>query len=159
MKRLLRVLPVLICLLLLCGCALDYSSMETEGPFSYACGKHKAFIYRYSWDGTEEGKTVEIPDSFGEYRVVAVGGFYGRGLPMPFSVDIGDWIGRQPGTVLDSSSPVFDVEADETVTLDFTFLIGPTVEDIRTSGEDCWYLEHDGTVTEFLVRTVIERKS
>lgn len=45
----------------------------------------RAFVGRCVWDGTD-GAEIVIPDAMNGYRITAIGGFYGRGVPTPFYV-------------------------------------------------------------------------
>ena len=82
------------CLLLavgLCGCSLFYSMGKYEDDgLCYHSHKMRAFgdcfVSSYQWDGTEEGKTIVIPDRYQNLPVTSLGGYYGRGVPSPFCI-------------------------------------------------------------------------
>lgn len=143
-------------LLLLGGCSLDYSEMETDGAYSYACGKKTAFLYEYSWDGTDSGLEIDVPDTCGGRRVVAVGGFFGRGLPMPFRADISEWITGKYGSVPDVADfSDEETEPAETVTLNFSLRTGSNVKDFHLSGPETWYVrDGEGNVIRYVVNII-----
>lgn len=157
MKKIVCFASAMLMILALCACSLEYSAMAEEGPFSYAYGKKSAFIYEYRWDGTEEGRTVEIPGKIGELKVEGIGGFFGRGLQMPFDVDISEWFDSLPGqpvevTTSNGEKPV----PDETVYIEFTVCPGPGVKNIKLYGNESWFREDGGRITEYVVRSVIK---
>lgn len=50
------------------------------------------FAGAYTWDSQSNVAVLDIPDSCGEYRVSALGGYVGSGAPVPFFVSIPDAI-------------------------------------------------------------------
>lgn len=148
MKRIWLILLAGVLTVVLCGCSLQYSTTEDDGPFSYACSNKDAFLYEYRWDGTEEGMTIAVPDSYGSRKVTAVGGFFGRGLPMPFCVDAsryfenmqGEWLNQEPET-----------GADETITLTFVLKTGKNVKEFRPQFGIEYYSEN-GKVTRYEIQ-------
>ena len=46
------------------------------------------FAGAYTWDSQSYVAVLDIPDSCGEYRVSALGGYVGSGAPVPFFVNI-----------------------------------------------------------------------
>ena len=152
MGKLCRIIPILVCLLLFGGCTLSlcYSEMVTEGPWSaalYRDGK-EAFVYEYEWDGTEEGLRIE-PDEVEGCVVTRYGGFYGRGLPMPFYITI-------PDAEFVSES---DIPADAHVEdLTFTMVISKNIIEVYTGDlEGFFYLEdEDGNVSYYRLLVDVE---
>ena len=127
MKKIIALVLSVLMLAALCGCSLDYSEQADEGAFSFAYGKKSAFVSEYRWDGSEEGKTIIIPESFGGLKVVSVGGYFGRGLPMPFYVDCSGNLADG----LKSLDPAVVNGADETVETVFTLVIPEGIEDVN----------------------------
>ena len=148
MKRTILLLLCLLMLALLCGCSLDFSQQADDGAFSYAYGNKAAFVNEYRWDGTEEGLTAVIPDSYNGLPVVSVGGFFGRGLPMPFSIDCSDFF---PDDVQFAEDPEIE-SIDETFELLFTLILPDhiSLDDVKID-ETEWsqYVIEDGKVTEY----------
>ena len=141
---------------LLCGCSLDFSEQADEGCFSFAYGKKAAFVTEYRWDGTEKGMTVIIPESYHGLPVVSVGGFFGRGLPMPFTLNIWDCFDDVRWAETDEIGT-----ADETVALVFTLVVpeGIDDEDIRLEALE-WTqaaVEADGKTVEYRISIDLSR--
>ncbi len=152
MKKICLGLVCILILILTCGCSTDFSQQAEEGDFSFAYGKKSAFVTEYRWDGTEEGKTILIPASYNDLKVVSVGGFFGRGLAMPFSVDISGFFGADVQWV--EPDDAFG-SPEETVELNFTLVLpeGLDEEDVSIAGaeEARWILEEEGKITEYKV--------
>ena len=77
--------------MILCGCtsSMDYSDEVTDGPWTAVISGEggSAFVVSYLWDGTKEGLRLE-PNTVSGCFVTGFGGYMGRGLPMPFYLDI-----------------------------------------------------------------------
>lgn len=146
MKKLFPLVLGVLLVVLMCSCSLDYSEQADEGNFSYAYGKKTAFVTCYRWDGTEEGRTIVIPEEYDGRRVVAVGGFFGRGLPMPFTVDISGYFPEDVRWVTASEAGA----ADETIKLDFTLVLPDRTEEIRIADSE-WMTEEEGKIIEYMV--------
>ena len=89
MKKLLVALVAVLLLFSLCGCCLYYDSRgitENSLEVFYAPTIKEAFIHTYYWDGSDEGKTIVIPESYEGCTITAFGGYHGRGVPSPFHV-------------------------------------------------------------------------
>lgn len=96
MRILLPVLAVLIAVPLglmayLYTGAWGYAEMKNGAPegmelYGNVLTK-KAFVGESLWDGTD-GETIEIPDSVNGCRVTALGGFFGRGVPVAFCLTV-----------------------------------------------------------------------
>jgi hypothetical protein len=152
MRRIYRIIPVLMLLFLIGGCtfALCYSEMVTEGSWSaalYRDGK-EAFVYKYEWDGTEEGLRIE-PDEVEGCLVTRYGGFYGRGLPMAFYITIPD------AEVVSESDIPADAHVDD---LTFTMVISKNIIEIYAGDlERFFYLEdEDGNVSYYRLLVDVE---
>ena len=151
MKKVIVLLLYLLPVFLLCGCSLDFSEQAEEGSFSYAYGKKAAFITEYRWDGTEEGKTVVIPERINGLKVVSVGGFFGRGLPMPFYVDISDYFADD----VQWKYPAEINSADETVELAFTLILPEQIgyDDVTVTDWEWseWAAAENGKTVEYQI--------
>ena len=147
-KKLPALLLCLLLPLLLGGCSLDFSELADDGALSYAYGSRSAFVTEYRWDGTEAGRTVRIPAQWNGKKIVSVGGYFGRGLPMPFTVDVS---AHFPQDVLfaDGVSPE---NAEETAALDFTLLLpaGLSAEDVKAEPSS-WVAWEDGRAVAYAV--------
>lgn len=140
-KKLPALLLCLLLPLLLGSCSLDFSELADDGAFSYAYGNKTAFVTEYRWDGTEAGRTVRIPAQWNGKKIVSVGGYFGRGLPMPFTVDVSAYF-PQDAQFADGVSPE---NAEETAALDFTLLLpaGLSAEDVKAE-RSAWVVWEDG---------------
>ena len=116
---------VMSCILmafLLGGCT-GYGERVTEGPWSAYLGESDAFVYEYSWDGTEEGLRID-PGTMNGLPVTRYGGFMGRGVPAQFSIKI-------PGAGQSRQNVVPKEEIIDTI--EFTLVIGSQIRDIIIS--------------------------
>lgn len=140
-------LPIVFSLM---GCGKVYEYKGTEGNFKYAYSEEDAFIYEYVWDGTDEGMTIEIPDSIGGKPVTAVGGYYGRGLPLDFQVNIKEAIAPEPNNW---ATQIYDPNIiNETIVLEF-LVIKSSDEDDDIAYENSYYKKaQDGVYTEYKVK-------
>lgn len=139
---------MLIVLALICvtftGCISDadfstnYGEIAKEGSWEGALDrKHsRAFVSSYYWDGTEEGKRIE-PSMLDNCTVTKYGGYFGRGLPMPFAV-----IPLNGGVSADDIASDADIE-DVT----FTLVVNPEIRDLILGTTDVYYTveKPDGT--------------
>ena len=91
MKKLLAVfLSVLICFTF-SGCSMlfDYQS-EAINNFDIGYSKilNEAFVSSYNWDGTEDTMNIVIPEEYRGIPITSLGGYFGRGVPCAFGVDL-----------------------------------------------------------------------
>ena len=152
MKRISRIIPLLISLLLFGGCtmALCYSETVDEGPWTAALYRegNEAFVSEYKWDGTEEGLRIE-PGEVEGCLVTRYGGFFGRGLPMPFYITIPDAVSVSESDI-PGDAPVED--------LTFTMVISKTIIEVYTGDlEGFFYLEdEDGNLNYYRLLVDVE---
>lgn len=151
MKKLLVLILCLSALFTACGCSLEYTYTADEGAFSFACGSKNAFVTEYRWDGTEEGLAVVIPAEYNGLKIVSVGGFFGRGLPMPFDVDISGALGA--GVTL---SETYEGDAvSDSAELDFVLSVPENIgfDDIKIACPKCvlYASDAEGKVTEYVI--------
>lgn len=92
MKKLTAIFLPLVMLFILCACT--YESMDTEGGIGYLSGGNGAAAYCFTWDGDGDNTDIVIPDRLGNKRVKALGGYYGRGVPCPFFIDVTERVGQ-----------------------------------------------------------------
>ncbi len=177
MKRpMIKSLPVLllsVCLVLTAAScsswdwSLKYSKTTEENNMHFGMdpkGK-KAYVAACFWDGTEEGRRFVIPDTVEGCTVFKLGGFYGRGLPMPFFIhaasdelptaaDEGGESTEIPERA-ESAVGTEDAESSGIVIRDeeflFTIVFGEyltEISDVRESS-DFVRLQEDGTAVRF----------
>ena len=117
------------------GCT-SYSEEVVDRPWKAMVSREdgKAFIYQYTWDGTEEGLRIEPPSKIDGCKVVRLGGYYGRGVPCSFWVEI-------EGMFMQETAPAEAKRQD----LIFTLVIEPDISDIfyRGAYENVWYYGKD----------------
>ena len=79
-----------IIMLSLCACSLEYTysnGKTVDGVYYVFSDARKiCFASHYSWDEKEKNITITIQDEVDGYKVVALGGFIGSGVPTPFGV-------------------------------------------------------------------------
>ena len=94
MKKLIGILLIGILAFSLCSCSLEYgfSNEKTVDGVRYFFSKQRkiCFAADYAWNETDEAVTIRIPDEVEAYKVVALGGFVGRGVPVPFGISLPD---------------------------------------------------------------------
>ena len=104
--RYIRALPIFICLLVFTGCTrlADILTKPTEtvtvtqGDLLINIRMGKAYVYEYIWDGDVSDTSITIPDTVihpdtgREVPVTALGGVYGMGVPMPFTINDDDCV-------------------------------------------------------------------
>ena len=47
-----------------------------------------AAVAKYTWDGSESGMTIIIPDTYENQKIKCIGGYWGQGAPAPFFIDV-----------------------------------------------------------------------
>ena len=92
MKRLVPLFALLLCVVL-AGCSMDYSTdryVEENGIVFYTSSRSKVCFASgsFTWDGDPDHMEIVIPDTVDGYRVTALGGYLGKGLPDPFRLDM-----------------------------------------------------------------------
>lgn len=96
MKKLFTALIMVVLLLSLCSCDFAEASIfydhVANAVDGFNVGYNKTFGYaflgKYSWDGTEEGMHIVLPETYNGAKVTELGGFCGRGVPTPFGVNV-----------------------------------------------------------------------
>ena len=137
---------LILALITLTGCtsSMDYSDTASEGPWTVSLNKDgkDAFATSYVWDGTEASLRIEPGEIEGCY-ITRYGGYYGRGLPEPFSIVIPN------ASHVDEKDVPEDAKVRELV---FTMVFGSQIRDIfcrqlagyyrakDNDGKDIYYL-------------------
>ena len=151
MKRLITLLLAVFVVLSVTACgswdwSLHYDKMYKAGGFDFGLNTEgkEAFAAAYVWDGTEEGRRIVIPDEAEGCTVFKLGGFYGRGLPMPFYVAV-------PADLGESAVPAGEEGGPRTEEILFTLVFGPNLTEIgnvRESADFIAYAE-DGKPVQY----------
>ncbi len=130
--------------------ALCYSETVTEGPWTAALYRdgNEAFVSEYVWDGTEEGLRIE-PDEVEGCTVTRYGGFFGRGLPMPFSIIIPDSV-----SVKESEIPA-DAEVED---ITFTMVISERILEVYVNDLERFFCleDEDGNLSYYRLLVDVE---
>ena len=94
MKKVFSLFLVCVCLVL-SGCVLKdaailYSERTEKDGFEIAVNKtgKTCFVGEYVCDEYTEDKEMTVPDECGGIPVEQLGGFYGRGVAMPFHISL-----------------------------------------------------------------------
>ncbi len=131
MRRPATLFALLLCVILV-GCSMDYSTdryVEQDGVIYYTSSREKVCFAdgAFTWDGDADHMEIVIPDTVAGYRVTALGGYLGRGLPCPFQLVM------PVGSVdVPEGAPVRD--------LVFTLRLGRYVEEINSAAGGEVYL-------------------
>lgn len=151
MKRLITLLLAVFAVLSVTACgswdwSLHYDKTYKAGGFDFGLNTEgkEAFAAAYVWDGTEEGRRIVIPDEAEGCTVFKLGGFYGRGLPMPFYV-------VTPAGPEESFVPEVEEGGPRTEEILFTLVFGPNLTEIgnvRESADFIAYAE-DGKPVQY----------
>ena len=151
MTRLITLLLAVFAVLSVTACgswdwSLHYDKTYKAGGFDFGLNTEgkEAFAAAYVWDGTEEGRRIVIPDEVEGCTVFKLGGFYGRGLPMPFYVAVP----ADPHIFFPESEKETPERTEEFL---FTIVLGPNLAEIANVRESADWLayEDDGTLVQY----------
>lgn len=137
MKKLIAVfLSIFICLTF-SGCSLLFE-YQTDAIDNFDIGYSKvlneAFVSSYNWDGTDETKNIVIPEEYNGEKITALGGYFGRGVPCAFGVDLPDSYLNDLCDEVNQwvCSDIYeDVGSVDTVYLNFNLHISENIEQIQ----------------------------
>jgi len=89
MKKLVMLASALLALLLLfAGCTPYDGNTATENGLTCYISRSggRAFAACWDWDGDPDNTDIVIPERCAGAEIVSIGGFFGTGVPTPFSV-------------------------------------------------------------------------
>ncbi|MCQ2440830.1 MAG: hypothetical protein MJ076_02895, partial [Clostridia bacterium] len=90
MKKLISIIFVVIILLSLCSCSFEYDYTKgkiVDGVYYVFSSTRKiCFASVYTWDEKDKNITINIPNEVDGNKVVALGGYTGRGVPTRFGI-------------------------------------------------------------------------
>ena len=131
-----KCITIILVFMLLCfsGCvkldevSLFYDSIEWADGLNFAINNKAkcCFAGYYEYNG-KNGRDIVIPDEYSGYPVTRLGGYYGRGLPIPFYVILSDEFCNFEGECIEGPIPAEDAEIIEIV---FNLKIGKNLDEI-----------------------------
>lgn len=145
MKKLLASFGCFVICLSFTGCSLlfDYQNDAIDNfDIGYSDVLNKAFVSSYNWDGTDETKNIVIPEEYNGIKITALGGYYGRGVPCAFGIDLPDSYQKDLCDEVNQwiRSDIYeDIESADTIYLNFDLHISKNIEQITEHTLDCFY--------------------
>ncbi|MBR4941659.1 MAG: hypothetical protein IKZ19_06630 [Clostridia bacterium] len=164
MKRIFALIVPFVLVFALSGCVLEemsvlYSQRGEQDGLVFAVNKTAdcCFVGGYTCEEYSENMEITVPDEYNGVPVTRLGGYFGRGVPTPFAIDISaSYIddsknGRLGVIVMDDSQNFCPGEGDTLVELVFTLNIGKNLEVIEfvEMGEYYPHDNEDGSVTYY----------
>ena len=126
-----------------CSSLFDYQNDAIDNfDIGYSDVLNEAFVSSYNWDGTDETKKIVIPEEYDGIKINALGGYYGRGVPCAFGVDLPD---SYLNDLCDEVNQWFcsdiyeDVESVDTIYLNFDLHISKNIKQITEHTLNCFY--------------------
>lgn len=144
MKRSKLFILIVVFLMTLTSCldsSLFYEQTGFENPTVY-CNtiSKKAFIGDYIWDGDLNNTIINIPEEYEGCRVTSLGGYYGSGAPIPFTVFCDNH-----SQYLDDVSNINNV-----IEVQFTINLTKYIEKVRTTPTlDEYYIDSDNNIYHY----------
>jgi len=143
MKKILTIVCAFALCLSLCGCAGCSLAYDYEVDKGFIFGTNKLANCCFVGDFTPNGdeRVVKIPDEYTGVRITRIGGYFGRGVPAPFCIDLA----REYPTAKIYSSYLFTPEPEfEMVEIEFTIYIGKNISHIEYVEDEYYFVEEDG---------------
>lgn len=167
-KALWIVLSCLLSLLFLVSCVsnvyqaapevcLFYSDSGIQDGFYIAVNKLAdcCFVGCYFCEEYTEGMEITIPDEYGGIPITRIGGWFGRGVPTPFSISLGSSFLNAPADSEYSAvygGSIENYQFDDPYTVEelvFVLHIGKNIQTVEYVDMDEYYphINGDGSVT------------
>lgn len=158
MKKLLLSIISIFLLFSLCGCSLLYDShgiAEDSFEVYYTSQIKEAFIHTYYWDGSEEGKTIIIPETFEGCTITTLGGNHGKGVPSPFHITFTDEAKEllRPDAFRWDFEPVDKTKKCDVEYISFNLHISQYIDEFDCVSFDSYYVARYGMVPMVYVVT------
>ena len=124
---------------------ITYDNTDVRDNFSYSwrTSDNTGYIETYFWDGSEEGKHINVPEGFDDITITGVGGIHGRGVPAPFYVSI---TSAMPDKELRRITSSTNVTVTNTEYIDFYLYVNRELEDMVSVTSELFYEEETSTV-------------
>ena len=121
----------------------EYQS-DAIGDFDIGYSKmlNNAFLSSYNWDGSDETKNIVIPEEYQDIPITALGGYYGRGVPCAFGVNLSEVTQNDlcgEANQWFCSNIYEDIESVDTIYLNFNIHISKNIKQITEHTLDCFY--------------------
>ena len=137
--------------------ALQYKDSGEKDGFYIGINKtaNCCFVGSFECDEYIENMEITIPDSYEGMPVKRIGGYFGRGVPTPFSISVGGLYMNAPDesefdSIYTGDIHNFEIEEEYKVEdLKFTLNIGKNVDTIANVSMDSYYphINSDGSIT------------
>lgn len=147
MKKFIVFFAILSVLFVVAAC---FDSRVTDGNLTYNVSDYEVSLCEYDWDGTEEGRVINVPAYIDGKEVTSIGGYSGSSTPTHLVVDIKDAFEDVNEWCIGSS--FYDV-VDE-VTIDFDLVTSIARENIEL-GPNKYYREVEGGIIVYNVNVNI----
>lgn len=162
MKRFIAIVCTICFILCLSGCTLDefallYSDLATKDGLFIAINKiaNCCFVAHYSCTDDTDGLEITIPDDYEGIPIKRIGGYFGTGVPSPFSISVADLYMNAPEGSEYHGVYIGDIHAfqfAEEYTVEnivFQLNIGKNIEVIEYVHMDEYYphINEDGSIT------------
>ncbi len=159
MKKLLFVVLTFILMFSLCGCGEGLSLLYTEtvqtDDLFIGINKTANCCYVGAIDANDSDTDITIPDTYNDIPITRIGGYYGRGVPTPFYIDIYEgYVNAEEGSEYTGviCGPIDEYEFDIEYTVEdiqFTLNLGKNIEVIEYADMNLYYphTNDDGSIT------------
>ena len=162
MKKFLVILLSISLMFSLSGCSFEkvplFYSDGAEADGFFICINKTAnccFVGGYNCTEYTENLEITIPDDYNGIPIKRMGGYYGRGVPTPFSINLADLYMNAPeeseyNAVFGGNIDEFDISEDYVVEdIVFNLNIGENIEIIEYVVMDKYYphINDDGSIT------------
>lgn len=162
MKKLFTIILSIGFIISLSGCLFDdvsflYNDTAEKDGFDIVINKSAncCYVAEYKCVDYTDGLEITIPDDYEGIPIKRIGGYYGRGLPMPFSISLADLYMNAPkdskyDAVFGDDIKKLEISEDYTVEeIVFRLNIGENIEVIENVEMDNFYphINEDGSIT------------
>ena len=157
MKKLFTLAVTIILILTLCSCTasiLYNDDAYVDGLYiSINKTANRCFVGGYTPTNNNDSRIINIPDEYNGVPVKQLGGYFGRGVPSPFSISLSDYINSSPeseyGGVFTGDPAEYAIDVDYTVeNVVFVLSIGKNISSIEYVMMDEYYpyTNEDGSI-------------
>lgn len=141
MKKIIIVIAsVTVLCMIFCACSVYYSeSAQYEGFDVHINRKENCcFVGKYTASG--ENEEITVPDEYDGVPITSLGGYYGRGMPTPFYIDLKDAFYSVPPSDSDHRITGKDsLGSEEIQDIVFTLNIGKNIKELKKINSAYFY--------------------